>query len=105
MGHHSLGKRIMIRIFLSAILLVALKNGVIKAQVMDRSEDTYKANNREPDERYKADILIVVAHPHDEGLVAAYIARAIDQKRRVAIVWTNLGDGGLNGGVNAVGRE
>src|SRR6267142_7291660 len=30
-----------------------------------------------PDERFKADILVVVAHPDDEGAVTPYLARAI----------------------------
>jgi len=30
-----------------------------------------------PDERYKVDILVVVAHPDDEGAVTPYLARAI----------------------------
>jgi LmbE family N-acetylglucosaminyl deacetylase len=58
--------------------------------------DPYEANNRLPDERYKADLLVVVAHPDDEIMAAAYIAREIDQGKRVAIVWTTLGDGGVN---------
>ena len=36
------------------------------------------------DERYKADILVVVAHPDDEGGVTPYLARAIyDEHKRV----------------------
>ena len=54
------------------------------------------ANNRKPDERYKVDILVVVAHPDDEVMAAAYIAREIDQGKRVSIVWTTRGDGGTN---------
>ncbi|HTX76621.1 MAG TPA: PIG-L family deacetylase [Terracidiphilus sp.] len=60
------------------------------------SPDPYLANNRPPDDRFKADILVVVAHPDDEGMAAAYIARAIDKGKRVAIVWTTRGDGGQN---------
>ena len=29
-------------------------------------------------------------------MAAAYIARVIEQGKRVAIVWTTLGDGGVN---------
>ena len=58
--------------------------------------DSYDANNRKPDERYKADLLVVVAHPDDEIMAAAFIAREVDQGKRVAIVWTTLGDGGTN---------
>ena len=59
-------------------------------------KDPYDANNRKPDERYKADLLVVVAHPDDEIMAAAFIAREVDQGKRVAIVWTTVGDGGTN---------
>ena len=40
------------------------------------------------DERYKADILLVVAHPDDEGGATPYLARAIyDEHKRVAVVF------------------
>src|SRR5882757_2662232 len=50
------------------------------------------------DERYKADILLVVAHPDDEtGDIAAYLARAIyEEHRRVAVICITRGDGGGN---------
>jgi LmbE family N-acetylglucosaminyl deacetylase len=56
---------------------------------------------REPDARYKVDILLVVAHPDDEGAATAYLARAIDEGKRVAVVY---GTRGGNGG-NEVGTE
>jgi len=50
-----------------------------------------------PDERWKADILIVVAHPDDETAVGAYLAQAIyDEGKSVAIVYCNRGTGGGN---------
>lgn len=55
-----------------------------------------------PDERYKADLLVVVAHPDDETEIGAYLARAIfDEKKRVAVVFGTRG----NGGGNAEGQE
>lgn len=55
-----------------------------------------------PDERYKADILLVVAHPDDDTVVSAYLARAIfDQHKRVAVVYCTRGDSGSN----SEGRE
>ena len=54
-----------------------------------------------PDERYKADILLVVAHPDDEGAATAYLARALDEGKRVAVVY---GTRGSSGG-NEVGAE
>jgi len=54
-----------------------------------------------PDERYKADILVVVAHPDDETAISSYLARAIfDQHKRVAVVYGTRGDGGGNAAGN-----
>lgn len=59
--------------------------------------DAYDWNNRAPDPRFKADILVVVAHPDDEVMVGAYLAREIyDHHKRVAVVFQNSGDGGNN---------
>src|SRR6266403_861889 len=45
-----------------------------------------------PDERYKVDILVVVAHPDDEGGVTPYLARAIyDLHKTVAVVYGTRG--------------
>jgi LmbE family N-acetylglucosaminyl deacetylase len=55
-----------------------------------------------PDDRYKADILVIVAHPDDETMVSGYLARAIfDQHKRVAVIFGTRG----NGGGNAAGAE
>lgn len=55
-----------------------------------------------PDQRYKADILVVVAHPDDDTGVSTYLAKAVlDEGKRVAVVFTNRG----NSGPNAVGME
>ena len=56
----------------------------------------------EPDDRYKADFLLIIAHPDDDGLISGYLAKAIldEHKRGVAIVCTS-GDGGQN----AIGQE
>jgi len=48
------------------------------------------------DDRYKADILLVVAHPDDEGAATAYLARAIDEGKRVAVVYGTRGSSGAN---------
>ena len=48
-----------------------------------------------PDDRFKADILVVVAHPDDETEVTGYLARAIfDERKRVAVIFGTRGDGG-----------
>jgi LmbE family N-acetylglucosaminyl deacetylase len=50
-----------------------------------------------PDDRYKADILLVVAHPDDDTVVSSYLARAIfDHHKRVAVVFCTPGDSGSN---------
>lgn len=55
-----------------------------------------------PDPRYKADILVIVAHPDDDTGVSTYLARAVfDEGKRVAVIFTNRG----NSGPNAVGLE
>jgi LmbE family N-acetylglucosaminyl deacetylase len=55
-----------------------------------------------PDERYKADILLIVAHPDDETEIGPYLARAIyEEHKRVAVVYGTRG----NGGGNAMGLE
>lgn len=60
------------------------------------------AQARLPDERYKADILLVVAHPDDDTLSSSYLARAIfDLHKRVAVVYCTRGDSGSN----SEGRE
>jgi LmbE family N-acetylglucosaminyl deacetylase len=48
------------------------------------------------DERFKADILLVVAHPDDEGAATPYLARALDEHRRVAVVFGTRGSSGAN---------
>jgi LmbE family N-acetylglucosaminyl deacetylase len=55
-----------------------------------------------PDQRYKADILVVVAHPDDDTAVSTYLAKAVfDEGKRVAVIFTTRG----NSGPNAVGME
>ncbi len=55
-----------------------------------------------PDDRFKADLLIVVAHPDDESEIGAFLAKAaFDDHRRVAVVFGTRG----NGGGNAIGQE
>src|SRR6266850_1887572 len=49
-----------------------------------------------PDERYKADMLLVVAHPDDEGAATPYLARALDDHKRVAVVFGTRGSSGAN---------
>ncbi len=55
-----------------------------------------------PDARYKADILIMVAHPDDESVIASFLAReAVDGHKRIAVTFGTCG----NAGGNTVGYE
>jgi LmbE family N-acetylglucosaminyl deacetylase len=48
-------------------------------------------------DRFKADLLIVVAHPDDETIAGSYLARAIfDEHKRVAVVFATRGNTGGN---------
>jgi len=49
-----------------------------------------------PDERYKLDILLVVAHPDDEAAATSYLARAMDEGKRVGVAYTTRGSSGAN---------
>src|SRR5229473_2205549 len=49
-----------------------------------------------PDERYKVDILLVVAHPDDEGAATPYLARALDEHKRITVVYGTRGSSGAN---------
>jgi LmbE family N-acetylglucosaminyl deacetylase len=48
------------------------------------------------DERFKVDILLVVAHPDDEAAATPYLARALDEYRRIAVVFGTRGSSGAN---------
>jgi LmbE family N-acetylglucosaminyl deacetylase len=51
----------------------------------------------QPDARYKADVLLVVAHPDDDVVIGGYLARiSLDERKRVAVVYCTNGDGGGN---------
>jgi LmbE family N-acetylglucosaminyl deacetylase len=55
-----------------------------------------------PDARFKADVLVVVAHEDDEVMIAGYLAKLVqDERKRIAVVYVTNGDGGGN----AVGNE
>lgn len=53
------------------------------------------------DDRYKADVLVVVAHPDDDMAAAPYTARALDEGKRVAVIFCTRG----NSGPNYLGKE
>src|SRR5665213_1929844 len=72
-------------------LVLALSSVMTPAQTTKSVQpDAYDRNNRAPDPRFKADILGVVAHPDEEVMVGAYLAREIyDHHKRVAVVFQN----------------
>jgi len=50
-----------------------------------------------PDQRFKTDILVIVAHPDDETEITAYLANAIyEQHKRVSVIFGTRGNGGGN---------
>jgi LmbE family N-acetylglucosaminyl deacetylase len=52
---------------------------------------------RTHDDRFKTDILIVVAHPDDETAISTYIARVVsDENRSVAVAYSTRGESGAN---------
>ncbi len=59
-----------------------------------------------PDDRYKADLLLIVAHPDDDVVIGGYLARvALDEHKRVAVVFCTNGDGGGNAAGNEAGAS
>lgn len=49
-----------------------------------------------PDKRFKADILLFVGHPDDEAAATTYLARALDEGKRVGVVYGTRGGSGRN---------
>ncbi len=50
-----------------------------------------------PDPRFKADLLLIVAHPDDDVLAGTYLARLVtDEGKRVAVAFTTSGQSGSN---------
>lgn len=71
------------------LYLLACCVGLLHAQSLD---------NPKPDERFKVDLLVAVAHPDDESEIGAYLARAIfDEHKRAAVVFGTRGNQGGNG--------
>src|SRR6516165_1505941 len=48
------------------------------------------------DQRMKADVLLIVAHPDDETGVSSYLAQLLDQGKHVAAVYMTRGEAGHN---------
>lgn len=82
--------------FVGVFLVLAMWGPGIAAQDVAAAHTSSAVPLRQADERYKADILLVVAHPDDEGAATAYVARAIDEGKRVAVVFGTRGGSGAN---------
>ncbi len=82
----------MSRLSLLSLLITALYTPVeLRSQIPDAPAHV------DPDERFKADLLLVVAHPDDETAIGSYLAKlVVDDGKRVAIVYCNRGSGGGN---------
>jgi len=82
---------------LVALLTIGLITGSLAGRFQSAGGQTAALHKPGPDDRFKADILVIVAHPDDETLIAGYLARAIfDQKKRVAVLYGTRGDAGGN---------
>src|SRR5438093_5145956 len=82
------------RVISRRLTLINLLSVITLAQVA-LSQQT--PANPPPDERFKADILVIAPHPDDESTIAGYLAKAVlDEHRRVAVVLTTRGDAGQN---------
>jgi LmbE family N-acetylglucosaminyl deacetylase len=75
--------------FLKSVVMLA----IICACVPARGQSPQTVNGA--DSRFKADILVVVAHPDDEAFFTPYVARAMyDMHKRVAVVFSTRGGSG-----------
>ncbi|HST08196.1 MAG TPA: PIG-L family deacetylase, partial [Gemmatimonadaceae bacterium] len=73
----------------------ALFTGCVLAMAGSSSAPGQTPDNPPPDQRFKADILVIAPHPDDESTIAGYLAKAVlDEHRRVAVVFTTRGDAG-----------
>jgi LmbE family N-acetylglucosaminyl deacetylase len=90
------------KVCMGATLLASIAlSGLFQPRLLGQAPQTAPPLPR-PDARYKADILLMVAHPDDDTGILNYITRAsLDQHKRVAVIFTTRG----NSGGNAAGME
>jgi LmbE family N-acetylglucosaminyl deacetylase len=78
-------------------LCTTLFLGLLLISVLEQPRAQTARSVPGPDERFKADILLVIAHPDDETNVSTYLWKAVlDEGKRVAVVITTRGDTGFN---------
>jgi LmbE family N-acetylglucosaminyl deacetylase len=76
---------------------LALIGWLLAISIADVATSQQPAANPPPDQRFKADILVIAPHPDDESTIAGYLAKAVlDEHRHVAVVVTTRGDAGQN---------
>lgn len=76
---------------------LALINCLSAMTLAPGAESQQAPANPPPDQRFKADILVIAPHPDDESTIAGYLAKAVlDEHRLVAVVVTTRGDAGQN---------
>jgi LmbE family N-acetylglucosaminyl deacetylase len=73
-----------------SLCILALFVGTLNAQTPKSPSAT------QPDDRFKADVLLIVAHPDDETGVSGYLAQLLDQHKRVEAVYLTHGEAGHN---------
>lgn len=91
------------RALLNGLRVLSASTLLLLAALYSSAQSTAQAPDLlQPDPRYKADLLVVVAHEDDEVMIAGYLAKlAQDEHKRIAFVYVTNGDGGGN----AVGNE
>jgi LmbE family N-acetylglucosaminyl deacetylase len=85
-----------IRRVLALLLILSLKAAAQTEAKAEVPRTPVKA-----DDRMKADLLLIVAHPDDETGASGYLAQLLDQGKRVAAVYLTHGEAGHNN----MGRE
>jgi LmbE family N-acetylglucosaminyl deacetylase len=76
---------------------LALINWLSVITLAQVAQSQQAPTNPPPDNRFKADILVIAPHPDDESTIAGYLAKAVlDEHRHVAVVLTTRGDAGQN---------
>src|SRR6266436_3010774 len=78
--------------FARTLLIVSLAVSTLLSGAAGQEPQTLPS----ADERYKVDSLLVVAHPDDEGAATPYLARALDDHKRVGVVFGTRGSSGAN---------
>ena len=86
----------------AVVMVCALGGTTMMPRAHAQNTEEKAAVLPKPDDRYKADILLVVAHPDDDTGVLNYITKAsLDEGKRVAVIFSTRG----NSGGNAIGME